>query len=329
MVLNRYRFFFLVAALFIAVNAVSSLLFSLFFSSIFVISLLESLVTGLSSLFAFIVVTRHYIPTAPPNFWAKFTLLALILFLIYASLGLAFGEPLLHAMGFELAPVPINSPLSLSEYGTLSFYTYGISSITDGLVTLAIAYFLQKYMVRGLFYGFKRITKYKNFFEADTDKGKSPIWVYVLWLVFLPFPLEQVLSPNTAGVSVLGTGSYLPSLLALFLLWGLGLAALVGIAGNKIFRLYLTVRETLLWFLIIQWLSLIFYSSIISSNQSNTFATPLLFLVRIVFAFGPPALITAYLYKRVLEKRAETAIVEYLREKEKLETARIEVKAEK
>ena len=106
------------------------------------------------------------------------------------------------------------------------------------------------------------------------------------------------------------------------------MAALVGIAGNKIFRLYVTVRETLLWFLVIQWLSLIFYSSIISSNQSNTFATPLLFLIRIVFAFGPPALITAYLYKRVLEKRSETAIVEYLREKEKLETARIEVKAE-
>jgi len=121
----------------------------------------------------------------------------------------------------------------------------------------------------------------------------------------------------------------LPAVLALFLLWGLGLAALVGIKGNTIFRLYVTVRETLLWFLIIQWLSLVFYSSIISSNQSTTFLTPLLLLVRIFFAFGPPALIMAYLYKRVLEKQSETAIIEYLREKDKLETARIEVKAEK
>jgi len=232
-------------------------------------------------------------------------------------------------MGFELAPVPVDSPLSPSEYGTLSFYTYGLSSITNGLVSLAIAYFLQKYMVRGIFYGFKRITKYENFFEADTNKGKSPIWVNVLWLMLLPFPLQQVLAPNTAGVSVLGTGSYLPAVLALFLLWGLGLAALVGIKGNTIFRLYVTVRETLLWFLIIQWLSLVFYSSIISSNQSTTFLTPLLLLVRIFFAFGPPALIMAYLYKRVLEKQSETAIIEYLREKDKLETARIEVKAEK
>jgi len=316
-------------ALFIVANVVSSVLFGLAFSSFFVVSLFESLVAGLSFLFTFILITRHYVPTAPPRFWAKFTLLALVLFLIYAFLALAYGEPLLRAMGFELAPVPVDSPLSPSEYGTLSFYTYGLSSITNGLVSLAIAYFLQKYMVRGIFYGFMRITKYENFFEADTNKGKSPIWVNVLWLMLLPFPLQQVLTPNTAGVSVLGTGSYLPAVLALFLLWGLGLAALVGIKGNTIFRLYVTVRETLLWFLIIQWLSLVFYSSIISSNQSSTFLTPLLLLVRIFFAFGPPALIMAYLYKRVLEKQSETAIIEYLREKDKLETARIEVKAEK
>jgi hypothetical protein len=37
---------------------------------------------------------------------------------------------------------------------------------------------------------------------------------------------------------------------------------------------------------------------------------------------------TAYLYKRVLEKRSETRIVEYLKQKEKIETARIDVKAE-
>jgi hypothetical protein len=275
------------------------------------------------------VIARHYVSTAPSKFWVKFTLLGLILFFFYAFLGLMYGEPLLRAMGLEVAPVPASSPLSSSEFGILSFVTYGLSSMTNSLVSLAVAYFLQKYMVRGLFYGFKRITEYENFFEAATNKGKSPILVYILWLILLPFPFQQVLTPNTSGVSLLGTGSYLLSVLALFVLWGLGLAALVGVTKNKIFRLYSTVREGLLWFLGIQWLSLVFYSSIIPSIQSSTLVTPVLLLVRIIFVFCPPAIMIAYLYKKVLEKRSELAIVEYLREKERLETARIEVKAEK
>jgi hypothetical protein len=209
------------------------------------------------------------------------------------------------------------------------FLNYALSSSTNGLVSLSVAYFLQKYMVRGLFYGFKRVTKYENFFEADTNKGKSPILVYVLWLILLPFPFQQILSPFTSGISVLGAVYYLLSVLALFALWGLSLASLVGVTKNKIFRIHSAFREALIWLMAIQWLSLVFYSSIIPSFLSSTLVTPVPLLGRIMFVFGPPALIIAYLYKRVLEKRSQWAIVEYLREKERLETVTIEVETEK
>lgn len=326
----RARWFFsLLIASFFAINIVTSFVLSLTVSDAFENSLLQSMISGLIFLFTFIIITRHYVSSAPPKFWTKLVIIALASFSFYAILALAFGEPLLRAMGFEVTPVPVNSPLSPSEYGILSFYTYGISSITNGLLAVAVAYFLQKYMVRGIFHFFKRITKYKNFLEADASKGKSRIIIYVLWLIMLPFPIQNVLEPNPVGVSVLGTGTYLLSALALFALWGLCLAALVGITKSKVFRLYSAFRETLLWFVAIQWFSVLVYSSVAPTLLlANSLVTSALLLVRAFFAFGPPALITAYLYRGVLEKRAESRIVDYLRLKEKLETKRIEVKAE-
>ncbi len=284
--------------------------------------------SGLSFLLTFVLVTRHYVSTAPPGFWLKFVLVALLSFLFYASLTLVYGEPLLRAMGFEVTPVPEGSPLLPGEYASLSFFTYGISSITNGLVAVSVAYLLQKYMVWGVFRVFNRLTKYKNFFEADSKEGKSSIFVIVLWLLLLPFPFQNVLSPNPVGVNALGTGLYLLSALALFLMWGLGLAALVGVTKNRVFRLYGTVRETLFWFLAIQWFSVLVYSTLAPPFLLGSVEKLVLLMVRAVFAFAPPALITAYLYKRVLEKRAETRIIDYLKEKEKIETARIDVKAE-
>ncbi len=298
------------------------------FSDVFIASLLQSIVSGLSFFLTFVLITRHYVSTAPSGFWFRFILMALFLFLFYASLTLMYGEPLLRAMGFEVTPAPQGSPLSASDYATLSFFTYGISSITNGLIAVAGAYILQKYMVRGIFYVFRRLTKYRNFFEADSKEGKSSIFEMVLWLLLLPFPIQNVLSPTPAGVSVLGTSLYLLSALALFAMWGLGVAALVGVTKNRVFSLYGTVRGTLFWFLAIQWLSVLVYSSLAPPLLLSSFEKLGLLVVRVVFAFAPPALITAYLYKRVLEKRSEATIVDYLKQTEKLETARIDVKAE-
>jgi hypothetical protein len=324
---RKYDFFFLLVGVFIAMNAASSLFLSLFVFSEFVRSLMTSLVSGLSFLFTFVVVTWHYIPNVSSRFWAEFLILALVLFSFYATLSLVFGEPLLRAMGFELTLVPAGSTLSLSEYATLSFFTYGFSSMTNGLVSLAIAYILQKYMVRGIFYAFKRATKYRNFLEVGVE-GETSVFVVVLWLLFLPFPIQNILSPNPVGVSVLGTSLYLLSALALFAMWGLGLARLVGVTKNRIFRLYGTVRSTLFWFLAIQWLSVFVYSSLAPPLIVSSTIKFSLLIVRVLFAFTPPALITAYLYKHVLERRSETQILNYLKRQEKLETARVEVKAE-
>jgi hypothetical protein len=48
-------------------------------------------------------------------------------------------------------------------------------------------------------------------------------------------------------------------------------------------------------------------------------------LVRSIFAFGPQAIITAYFFKRGLESRAQTNITEYLKRKDNLSTAEINV----
>jgi hypothetical protein len=54
----------------------------------------------------------------------------------------------------------------------------------------------------------------------------------------------------------------------------------------------------------------------------------LLFLaVRSIFTFGPPALITAYFFRNILENRTQKNLTEYLKQKEKIEAAKISVTA--
>ncbi len=329
MALRKYLFLLILIALFVGFNLFSSVLMRALLSSEFLIALMTSLISGLSFLFTFVTVTWHYVPDVSARFWAKFLLLALTLFTFYAFLSLAFGEPLLRAMGFEVTAVPVGSTLSPSEYATLSFFTYGFSSMTNGLVSVSVAYFLQKYMVRGIFVVFKSLQpKDSNFIETRLKK-ESSVFEVLVWLLLLPFPIQNVLTPNPVGVSALGTSLYLFSTLALFAMWGLGLAGLVGVYANRIFRLYGAVRGTLFWFLAIQWLSVIVYSAVAPPLFVSSTEKFLLLIVRVLFAFTPPALMTAYLYKRVLERRSQGNIVAYLIENENLETAKITVLAER
>ena len=328
MMFKARNFIVLVLASFVGINLISSLVITLTVPDAFSSSFLQSFVPRLSFLLVFVLITRYYISTAPERFWIKFVLLALILFSFYAILALAFGDSLLRAMGFEVTPVPPASLLSPEEYRILAFYTYGLSSMVNGLLAVAIAYYLQKYMVRGLLYLLKRITKFRYFIEADTTRGKASFFVYVLWLVLLPFPIQNVISPSPIGVSVLGIGMYLLAALAFFAMLGSGLAALVGITKTKVFRLYNAFREALIWFLAIQWFSSIIYSFLNPPLLVGSLVSTLLLFVRVLFAFGPPALITAYLYKIVFERRAETRVVDYLRQTENMEEARIEVRVD-
>lgn len=315
-------------ALYVLANVIAGISLNFLMENAFIGSILQTIVSGLSFILLFLFVTRHYVPICPSNFWLKFFLLTLLFFLFYAVLALMFGQPLLHAMGFELVNVPPGVPFTSDQFEVLSFFTYGISSITNGLSSLAVAHLLQKYMVRGIFYVFKRTTKYRNFFEAGSGMGRSSILVTALWLLFLPFPIQNVLSPSPVGVNVLGTSLYLLSVLALFAMWGLGLANVVGITEKQAFRLYNSVRDTLFWFLVIQWLSVVVYSSVTPALVTSVFTTYGLLIARVLFAFAPPAVITAYVYKRVLEKQSAKRIFEYLKEKETLASATILVKAE-
>jgi hypothetical protein len=112
-------------------------------------------------------------------------------------------------------------------------------------------------------------------------------------------------------------------------MWGLGLARLVGVTKTGIVRLYGFARDSLFWLVAIQWLSSLVYSSLAPPLFVSSVIKYGLLLVRVLFAFMPPALVTAYLYKHVLEKRSELQIAEYLEQKEHIEPAKITVGAEK
>jgi len=293
----------------------------------FTIILMESIISGVSFLFLFIAIARHYISPTPSKFWIKFVILALSLFLVYALLAFMIGDPLISIMQLEISPVSAGSGITESEFRVLSLYTYGVSSITNGLTALAIVYWLQKYLVHYLYHGYNLITKYRNFFEVEAQSGKTSILTYAFWLILLPFPIQQALSPNTIGISVVGTAFYLPAALALFVLWGLKLSGIIGITENKIFRLYNAVFGALLGFVVFQWLSVLIYS-LASIDVLQEVIVRIAFLaIRSVFIFGPQALITAYFFKTILESRTQKNIIEYLKQKDKIKNAEIKVNA--
>jgi hypothetical protein len=230
-------------------------------------------------------------------------------------------------MELEISPVSVGSGITESEFRILSLYTYGVSSISNGLTALAIVYWLQKYLVHYLFHGYRLITKYRNFLEAKAQSGKTSIFTYALWLILLPFPIQQALSPNTIGISVVGTAFYLPAALALFVLWGLKLAGIIGITESNVFRLYNAVFGALLGFVVFQWLSVLIYSLASIVVLQEVITRLFLLAMRSVFTFGPQAVITAYFFKTILESRTQKNIIEYLKQKDKLRNAEITVNA--
>jgi hypothetical protein len=328
LVFGGKRFVILVFVAYFATVIVSSILLELLVTTAFTSQLAQTLFSGVAFLFLFIVIARHYLSPVPRGFWIKFAVLALAIACVYFALIMIVGEPLIALMNLETTAIPPNSLLTVSEYRLLSLYTYGISSITNGLTSLALVYLIQKYLIRYLFRGFKLLTKYQNFFDSKAPKPKSTIWTYALWLILLPFPIQQALSPSTiGGVNIVNTGLILPSVLALFVSWGLSATSLVGITKNKVFRLYDTINGALLGLLAIQWASFLVYSTAKTLLLQDAIAGMGILLVRSVFIFGPQALIIAYLYKKVLENRTQTTIVEYLKQKENLTQAEIEVQA--
>jgi len=325
--LSRKKFVILSFFIFFLANIVISVIIEFLISPNFTGLFLESLFSGVTFLFLFVAIANRYLSPTPKGFWFKFTALGLGFFVVYIVLAMTIGDPLISSMGLEISTLPPNSLLTENEFRTLSLYTYGVSSITNALTAVSFIYFLQKYLVHYLYHGFKLVTKYRNYLEVNNSSRKTSFALCTLWLILLPFPIQQTLSPNTVGVSIVGTAFYLPAVLVLFVLWGVKLTALVGVTKTKIFRLYDTLNGSLIGFLVFQWLSVLAYSLLNIVVFQDVLMRLSYLLVRSIFAFGPQAIITAYLFKRVLEHRGKTNITEYLKQKDNLSSAEIIVTA--
>jgi hypothetical protein len=323
--LSRKKFIIVAFVTFIIVNLAFSTLLDLLISSDFTDLLLQSLFAGITFLFLFILIARSYLSPTPPKFWLKLTALLLGFFSLYVILTMVIGEPIISAMGLQTTPLPAGSLLTESEFRILSLYTYALSSTIIALTSFAIAYFLQKYLIHYFYHGLKLVTKYQNYLEIKTSTRKTSFWIDTFWLILLPFPIQQALSPNTLGASIVGTAFYLPAALALFVLWGLKLTGLVGITKTKVFRIYESFHGALLGFIVFQWLSVLVYSLANVVVFQDVLVRLSYLLIRSIFTFGPQALITVYLFKTVLESRAQANIVKYLKQKDNLATAEIKV----
>jgi len=138
----------------------------------------------------FFYIVKRLIPLAPSRLWVKFAGIVLALIFLYTALSVTTGESLLSIMGI-LPPSPSpDFPLSTYELNRLVLLSIGFSFITNGLINLAIAYFLQKFMVRLVYRAYKLMTRCPNFFfQANIKKKKLSVITYTLWLILLPFPL--------------------------------------------------------------------------------------------------------------------------------------------
>jgi hypothetical protein len=295
--------------------------------------LLEIMIIGLDFIVIFILSARYVLKTIPDSFWTRFSAIVLVIFSIYTALTLAVGAPLGMMLGFGAISVPPNSSFTQTEVRILTLYTYGLSSLISGLVTLSIAYLLQKHLIHQLFRAYKFL-KYDSFIESNAIIRNSSTITYILWLMLLPFPIQQSLSPG-GGFTFVSTIYYLPTVVAAFVVWGLSKTYVAGIKKDRIFRIYDVVRSALFWFILIQWVSIIVYSFSSSGDfvtnalkLANGFRKLGILLGTSLFYFAPSAITTAYFYKHALEERASKNIIAHLTSDEKLIRKELQITAE-
>lgn len=156
------------------------------------------------------------------------------------------------------------------------------------------------------------------FFQANGKRKKSSIATYALWLILLPFPLQQTLSIGSTDVLVGVTAYTLPAILVIFALWGLAASALIGTTEDNVFRLPDMLHSSLFRLMVVEWILFIVSVFFASAGFVHAISTIIMLFTRSLFLFGPAAIITAYFYIGFLESRAEAIIVAYLSRKEGL-----------
>jgi hypothetical protein len=319
----------LLLAAFVIVNILIFVTVGITAQTLFERWLLDLGVFSSSVIVFFFIIAKHLIPSAPSGLWVKFAGIVLASIFLYTALSVTTGEWLLSIMG--MIPVSVSpEPFSTYELNRLVLLLTGFSYITYGLTYLAIAYFLQKFVVRLVYHAYKLMTGCPNFFfQANRKKKKLSVVMYTLWLILLPFPLQHTLSIGATEVLVLVTAFSLPAMIAVFALWGLGASGLVGTTEDKVFRLSDMLYQSLFWLLVGEWISFIVYVFFTSTDFVLAISTMILLFTRSLFLFAPSAIITAYFYTRFLESRAEAKIVAYLSKKERLVEKVLTISADK
>lgn len=279
----------------------------------------------------FYTVTRHFIPSASAKPWTKFVGVILAVSIGYAMLGAATGDLLLSTAGLtRVARLPPDTPSFLvglpSPY---LLFLVGLSLCQNGLMILSFGYLAQKYVVRMIYRLLKQIYRDHAFFlrTAENKKPISVVW-YTLWMLLLPLPIQSALSINAAEALAIHAIYLFPAVLAIFVLWGLKAAPVVGITKDRVLTASEMVGSSLFWFTALRWVTLIGYAFVTQATVASAIVTIIRGFVRAFILFLPIAVTIVYFYVNFLEARAEVKIVDYLSKKEALAGKVLTIRAE-
>jgi len=323
------KFIVFLLAAFVIANILIFVIVDVIAQTLFESMLLNLVAICFSAIAFFFIIARRLIPSEPSRLWAKFACIVLALIFFYTALSLTMGESLLSIMGILPSSPPPDFPLSAYELNRLALLSIGFSYTTNGLIYLTIAYLLQKFVVRLVYHAYRLMTRCPNFFfQANREEKKLSVVTFALWLILLPFPLQQTLSIG-ASEALLSTAFILPTALVVFALYGLGASALVGTTEDKVFRLSDMLYQSLFYLIVGEWISFIVYGFFANADFVQALSTMVMLFARSLLLFGPCAIITAYFYTRFLESRAKAKIVEYLSEKERLAEKVLTITADK
>lgn len=180
----------------------------------------------------FYIVARHFVPSASAKLWFKFAGVILAISVGYAMLGAATGDLLLSTAGLtRVARMPADTPgFLIGLPSTYLLFLVGLSLCQNGLMILSVGYLAQKYLVRMIYRLFKLIYRDHAFFFGTNESKKSlSVARYTLWLMLLPLPIQSALLINATEALALNAVYLFPAVLAIFILWGLKAAPVVGI----------------------------------------------------------------------------------------------------
>lgn len=294
----------------------------LMFLSPLVFQTLESFVAFQVNFFIlFYFIARYSVPSASFRLWVRLAVVITAICLAYGIVGALTGDLLLSVAGLvRLARLPQETPEFLARLpsGYLTFLI-GLSLCQNGLVMVAIGYLPQRYAVRLVHHLLRLVYRGQTFFfQANaTRKNLSATW-HTLLLILLPVPLQYALMMNVAEAVAANALYLFPAVLAMFVMWGLMAAPLVGVTRDSILRASDLVASSLFWFTAMKWITLVAYVFVTQTDVSNAISIIARGFIRTLILFAPPAICIVYFYVTFLESRVEAGIVEYLSRKERL-----------